>query len=241
MDKIFELPLALRILIFLGIPALIIIGLLVFAPKDTKEPDFTTGPTGVPSSTETPNETPEPSTPPEPPSPEEEQAISEEEKAEQLFTAQKDEKDLEKVIQEGKTKGAEDVAIEAVENYYAYSTNESRADREKRLSKFFLPDSPYLTSVPTGTLPDDIEYSKPEDPSERFDMGGSVGTGRLHSYTDGVVVYNAFIDMKVRANNLAAEGKDWIFRYDVIAQVAMKKFDGKWKVIAISEEGARAR
>lgn len=239
MSKILELPLPIRVLVILGVPVIIIVIIMMLNSDNAKKPEFGNGPTASPTAPSNP--APSPSKTEDSRDPEivkqEEFADQEEKKA--SVERKYNEENIASAPPEELMQGQE-FAIEALENYYAFSLNESVDDRQKRLSKFFLPQSEYIISTPDGAL--DLTQEVSNDPSNRVDIGGAVEIIEHLDYQDGTITELGFMRVKTRTNMLASdENRAWMFTNDIEVQVTVKKINGEWKVLSILNQGEVAR
>lgn len=243
-QKLLDSPTWVRVSLFVaiaGILAAIVFG--IGQPKVDVQFPNAPAPSNAPTEEPTtdPTEVAEPSAPPEV-SKEEAAALDEESGSSAPLTY--DEESIVQADAKGiKLEGSEDVAIEGVENYFAYSLNEEQDVREKRLSKFFLPGSPYIKSSPNGEdqIPGGGEDLAP-DLSGGLDIGGKVGVSQILAVKDGKVTYQMFLNVRTLIDNFASDdSKAWMFSHETVVQVTLKNVDGGWRIVSILEEGDVAR
>lgn len=127
----------------------------------------------------------------------------------------------------------EDQLTIAVENYYAVSASETQEARTKRLSEYFLPDSPMLDTNPLtdGAL----ETASPED-GGRVDLITNVSMVETLQATD--TLYSGWMELDTQVVITGTSEEDnYILQGTVVVGVlAAKGDDGVWYVKEIREQ-----
>lgn len=131
------------------------------------------------------------------------------------------------------TAALEDELTTAVEHYYAVSASETQEERTKRLSAYFLPDSPMLDTNPLtdGSL----ETASPGD-SGRVDLITNVSLVETLQATDTLYSGWMELDTQVVITSNSDESNYILQGTVVVGVLAAKSDEGVWYVEEIREQ-----
>lgn len=230
MNWIKSAPMWARLLILVFSLTAFVVVLLMYNNSEEAQRRYSPGTSGSeqPAPPSEPEETIAPSTPPAVEEVEEKKALALED--DEFYQFDPDESFD---VSEKEYAKVEAFAIKGFENYYAETSNESMKDRKKRLGKFFLANSPFLS---TGPLLGDQHNVRGGD---RSASAATVDYAfPIKAKSDTVVVF-ILANIEVLIMPEGSPGQKITTKIEV--QVVVKKVDEEWRITSIMENGDIAR